>query len=56
LIPLDPARLARFSLELVVLIGCFVIIARQKEAADKAAAWAIIGLVVASVIRNLADQ
>lgn len=36
-----------------MLLLCFRILARSTDPADKSAAWAIIGLVVASIIRNL---
>jgi len=53
---LDAARFARFGLELVTLVLCFRVIRTASTEGDKAAAWAIIGLVVASVIRNLAEN
>jgi hypothetical protein len=44
----------RFVLEGIVLLLCFQTLRRTTDPADKSAAWAIIGLVVASIIRNLA--
>jgi hypothetical protein len=44
----------RFVLEALVLWYCFRVILHTPDDRDKSAAWAIVGLVVASIIRNLA--
>jgi hypothetical protein len=45
--------LPRFILEAVILYYCFRVILHTPDDRDKSAAWAIVGLIVASVIRNL---
>lgn len=46
----------RFILEAMVLWICFRVIRSTDVPADKSAAWAIIGLIVSSIINNLQNS
>jgi hypothetical protein len=43
----------RFVLEGVLIVGCFVIIFFGNSERDDAAAWGLLGILVASIVRNL---
>lgn len=50
--PPDP----RFVLELAVILGCFVVILIESNPQTETAAFGLLGVVVASIVSNLARR
>jgi hypothetical protein len=47
-------RIARYVLEALVIVGCFVVILAPTTQADNVAAFGLLGVIVASIVNNLA--
>lgn len=46
----------RFGLEFVIVVGCFWVILAPTAASDNVAAFGLLGVVVASIVHNLAKD
>lgn len=53
-IPPELLDAARFVLEALMIVGCFVVVIVHNEPADITAAFALLGVIAASIVRNLA--